>query len=233
MPHGMPATALLPLLGSVAAAPTSQTASPAGFADASGPIALAHESWEGVLNRFSLALVDPAARADEEPLFVPGGTVQRFGDPEATTPRVIAEQFDRFARASVCAFTHPSPGALARITTELAPEDSPLPPAARQALMPSPRERAAAQSTFARWIEDALAPQSGDRYGVVILVEPEAPAPALIPAIDLAAPATTASRTPFDRVTILLVKAAQQSDGRWRLAHVRYGTLVEAIQYGS
>lgn len=205
------------------------TANGANVDDANAPIAIAHESWEGVLDRFSRALVDPVARAGEEPLFMPGRTVWRFGDDEAGLPRAIAERFDGLALISVRAAEHPTGEAFSGLAGDLERAAGLIHPTVRRALLPPPRARASAETTLSRWVESSLDLQAGDRYGVIFLAEPPV-ADLLIPTDRPAGAAVSSS--PFERVTVLLVKASRKADGRWRLAQVRYGTLVEAVRHG-
>ena len=174
------------------------------------------ESWEGVARRLAASLVDPAARDDEEPLFLPGAEVWRFGRSVAAGPVVLRGRFDSQVIVSVRAGTNPlaNPAAtLAADLRSLAERDAAanVPPSLVRRLTP----RGAAEATMTRWLAASVGGESGASVAWIALWD-----------------AAATDRPDAERLTFLLLRAGRLPDGRFRLQTIRFGTAAEAVAEG-
>lgn len=207
--------ALLVGAGSVQVSQAKST----GFQDGGLSAAAAlSESWEGVSRRLAISLVDPDARAQEQPLFLPRAVVRRFGARDAQSAAALSEQFDGWRVLGVEVFEYPAASVVAdacAMLRSVQAQDPSIPESLVRALTPSPAEAQAAEQTAGRWVTSALAPARGDKIALLLLWNPG-----------------ETNLPMFERLVFVLVKAGRLPDGRYRVQAVSYGTAQQAVLEG-
>lgn len=177
------------------------------------------ESWEGVSQRLAVSLVDRAARAQEEPLFLPRASVRRFGQTGALSPMALRDRFDGWRVLCVEAFEYPGTQVAANISASLLRlkrEDAQaMPDAVLRAMTPPPETVGAAEQTAMRWVGSALSPQKGDKLAIVLLWD-----------------ASATNKPAFERLSFVMIRAGRLPDGRYRVQSVAWGTAQQAILEG-
>lgn len=192
----------------------SNGAQDGGLSAAAAP----RESWEGVSRRLATSLVDPDARALEEPLFLPRATVRRFGAADAQSASALREQFDGWQVLGVEAFEYPAARVVADACAMLRivqSQDPSIPDSLVRALTPPAAELPAAEQTAGRWVTSALAPARGDKVALLLLWNPG-----------------ETNLPMFERLVFVLIKAGRLPDGRYRVQTVSYGTAQQAVLEG-
>jgi hypothetical protein len=175
------------------------------------------ESWEGVAMRLAVSLVDPAAGAQEEPLFLPKATARRFGRSEPRPPSTLRDQFNGMTILTVETFEYPGGQVVAGTAAALARQrlEKSIPDGLLRAMTPTPAEAAAAEQTAIRWVTAALSPQKGDRLAILLLWD-----------------VSSSNRPAFERLSFVMFKAGRLPDGRYRVQALAYGTAQEAVLEG-
>ena len=176
------------------------------------------ESWQGVARRLAASLVDPAARAAEGPLFLPGVRVNRFGDERPMSPGDLRDRFEGMTVLSVAA-THfdPRDGDLAGTLSDdarLARDRGAIPASVATMLAAPPEGQAAAEAALCRWLVERVEAATDEPVAVIALWDAAATGPS--------------GRGDAERLTFVLLKGSRLPDGRLRFSRVAFGTAAEA-----
>ncbi|MEL7238505.1 MAG: hypothetical protein AAGK78_06560 [Planctomycetota bacterium] len=208
------------------------------------PVAVAPDSWQGVVSRLSLALVNPEIRRNERPLFLPGTRVLQFGEDGTqfsnaagdATPRRLVGQFDGFVVLSARTVTPANMKAVERLATDVSravydpswPASPEVGQLLVQTLKPAPASWSTAELAATQWMTREMACSNETPLGLIVLWSPRASAESFS-AFDMASDVDAVAAAAYGRVHFLLVRGEPDSRNRWRIADARFGTAMQAL----
>lgn len=242
MPRRLLAILALGLLVNVSGGnetPTTPTPTPAPASPASpaAPATRPATQWAEVVDRLAIALVDPQARQNEAPLFLPQAEVRRLPDGDGETPAVLRGPYDGQIILSAGSYVVPQmkPAATVGADVAVAVKNSAGTPAALPADIVAaltPPDAAtdvagaiAAEMAASRWLISTLRCIDGDRIGLIVLWKPASEDHDDTGAFG----AARAEVSSFHQLSFIVVLGRQDRLGRWRVASVRHGTAAQVL----